>query len=220
MTRGRRRCVHAKRSGISRRRRAGTRHRRDLGFGEAELGISVTGAPPTHAGEMNAPGSPIDRAMYSSAVSRGRRSPAQLGAAAKEGNSSNPAVPSGPSWHDAHPSARNSWAPTAPAKTVVAPSATASSSPRSHVAIGETLLNRCFRVGEGGLEPPHPFEYWHLKPARLPFRHSPEWRGKANRQIDGQTTPKCARDRSRNSRRRVTRRPRPTGATARDIARA
>src|SRR3954470_1061141 len=30
-------------------------------------------------------------------------------------------------------------------------------------------------VGEGGLEPPHPFEYWHLKPARLPFRHSPEW---------------------------------------------
>ena len=31
-------------------------------------------------------------------------------------------------------------------------------------------------VGEGGLEPPHPFEYWHLKPARLPFRHSPEWR--------------------------------------------
>lgn len=32
-------------------------------------------------------------------------------------------------------------------------------------------------VGEGGLEPPHPFEYWHLKPARLPFRHSPEWIG-------------------------------------------
>ena len=28
-------------------------------------------------------------------------------------------------------------------------------------------------VGEGGLEPPHPFEYRHLKPARLPFRHSP-----------------------------------------------
>ncbi len=24
-------------------------------------------------------------------------------------------------------------------------------------------------VGEGGLEPPHPFEYWHLKPARLPI---------------------------------------------------
>ena len=30
-------------------------------------------------------------------------------------------------------------------------------------------------VGEGGLEPPRPFEHWHLKPARLPFRHSPEW---------------------------------------------
>ena len=29
-------------------------------------------------------------------------------------------------------------------------------------------------VGEGGLEPPHPFEYQHLKLARLPFRHSPE----------------------------------------------
>ena len=29
-------------------------------------------------------------------------------------------------------------------------------------------------VGEGGLEPPRPFEHWHLKPARLPFRHSPE----------------------------------------------
>jgi hypothetical protein len=31
-------------------------------------------------------------------------------------------------------------------------------------------------VGEAGLEPAHPFEYWHLKPARLPFRHSPEWK--------------------------------------------
>ena len=30
-------------------------------------------------------------------------------------------------------------------------------------------------VGEGGLEPPRPCEHWHLKPARLPFRHSPEW---------------------------------------------
>ncbi len=30
-------------------------------------------------------------------------------------------------------------------------------------------------MGEGGLEPPRPFEHWHLKPARLPFRHSPEW---------------------------------------------
>ena len=34
--------------------------------------------------------------------------------------------------------------------------------PRSHV------------VGEGGLEPPRPCGHWHLKPARLPFRHSPE----------------------------------------------
>lgn len=24
-------------------------------------------------------------------------------------------------------------------------------------------------VREGGLEPPHPCEYWHLKPARLPI---------------------------------------------------
>ncbi len=30
-------------------------------------------------------------------------------------------------------------------------------------------------MGEGGLEPPRPYEHWHLKPARLPFRHSPEW---------------------------------------------
>jgi site-specific DNA recombinase len=29
-------------------------------------------------------------------------------------------------------------------------------------------------VGEGGLEPPRPYGHWHLKPARLPFRHSPE----------------------------------------------
>ncbi len=29
-------------------------------------------------------------------------------------------------------------------------------------------------MGEGGLEPPRPCEHWHLKPARLPFRHSPE----------------------------------------------
>ncbi len=61
-------------------------------------------------------------------------------------------------------------------------------------------------VGEGGLEPPHPFEYWHLKPARLPFRHSPEWSGKANRPTDGPTTPKCARGRPRSSRRRSSRR--------------
>ena len=31
-------------------------------------------------------------------------------------------------------------------------------------------------MSEGGLEPPRPFEHWHLKPARLPFRHSPEGR--------------------------------------------
>lgn len=31
-------------------------------------------------------------------------------------------------------------------------------------------------VGEGGLEPPRPEGHWHLKPARLPFRHSPERR--------------------------------------------
>ncbi len=35
--------------------------------------------------------------------------------------------------------------------------------PRSHAS-----------VGEGGLEPPRPEGHWHLKPARLPFRHSPE----------------------------------------------
>ena len=32
-------------------------------------------------------------------------------------------------------------------------------------------------VGEGGLEPPRSYEHWHLKPARLPFRHSPEQQG-------------------------------------------
>jgi len=44
------------------------------------------------------------------------------------------------------------------------------------------LLNACSElqadhlslVREGGLEPPRPFEHWHLKPARLPFRHSRE----------------------------------------------
>jgi len=30
-------------------------------------------------------------------------------------------------------------------------------------------------VREGGLEPPRPYEHWHLKPARLPFRHSRKW---------------------------------------------
>ena len=29
-----------------------------------------------------------------------------------------------------------------------------------------------FLVREGGFEPPRPFGHWHLKPARLPFRHS------------------------------------------------
>jgi len=28
-------------------------------------------------------------------------------------------------------------------------------------------------VGEGGFEPPHPFGHWLLKPACLPFHHSP-----------------------------------------------
>ena len=31
-------------------------------------------------------------------------------------------------------------------------------------------------VREGGLEPPRGCPHWHLKPARLPFRHSREWR--------------------------------------------
>ncbi len=35
--------------------------------------------------------------------------------------------------------------------------------------LGRTPLT----VGEGGLEPPRPEGHWHLKPARLPFRHSP-----------------------------------------------
>ena len=29
--------------------------------------------------------------------------------------------------------------------------------------------SRCVR--KGGFEPPRPFGHWHLKPARLPFRH-------------------------------------------------
>src|ERR1700751_691619 len=32
-------------------------------------------------------------------------------------------------------------------------------------------------VGEGGLGPPRPEGHWHLKPARLPFRHSPQQPG-------------------------------------------
>ena len=43
--------------------------------------------------------------------------------------------------------------------------------------------------GRGGLEPPHPFEYWHLKPARLPFRHSPEWMAHASNSIDNLPNP-------------------------------
>jgi hypothetical protein len=31
------------------------------------------------------------------------------------------------------------------------------------------LDDRQLMVREGGLEPPHPCEYWHLKPARLPI---------------------------------------------------
>ena len=34
-------------------------------------------------------------------------------------------------------------------------------------SLGPSLL-----VREGGFEPPRPFGHWHLKPARLPFRHS------------------------------------------------
>jgi site-specific DNA recombinase len=42
------------------------------------------------------------------------------------------------------------------------------------VSIGGRGSRNNWLVGEGGLEPPHPFEYQHLKLARLPFRHSPE----------------------------------------------
>ena len=34
---------------------------------------------------------------------------------------------------------------------------------------------RFSNVREGGFEPPRPFGHWHLKPARLPFRHSRIW---------------------------------------------
>src|SRR5262245_5901864 len=70
-------------------------------------GIAVVGPPPSHAGERKAPGSRTDSAMYASAVSPARRSLAQAGASAREGNSSKLAWPSGPSWHVAHPLARN-----------------------------------------------------------------------------------------------------------------
>ncbi len=36
-----------------------------------------------------------------------------------------------------------------------------------------SAVRRTAVVGEGGLEPPRPEGHWHLKPARLPFRHSP-----------------------------------------------
>src|SRR5438105_13436154 len=37
-------------------------------------------------------------------------------------------------------------------------------------------------VGERGVEPPRACAHWHLKPARLPFRHSPRATGvKTNR---------------------------------------
>src|SRR5450830_1955307 len=41
--------------------------------------------------------------------------------------------------------------------------------PPTCVSAGQRLF--CF-VREGGFEPPRPFGHWHLKPARLPFRHS------------------------------------------------
>src|SRR5687768_11395175 len=52
--------------------------------------------------------------------------------------------------------------------------------PLGSAAIDRSLAKSTTRVracvGEGGLEPPRPYGHWHLKPARLPFRHSPEWR--------------------------------------------
>lgn len=47
-------------------------------------------------------------------------------------------------------------------------------------------------MGEGGLEPPRPEGHWHLKPARLPFRHSPQ----RPRQLITIRTPPPNRDRS------------------------
>ena len=40
-------------------------------------------------------------------------------------------------------------------------------------AAEHTQLSWGFEVGKGGLEPPRPYGHWHLKPARLPFRHLP-----------------------------------------------
>src|SRR5439155_23139835 len=41
------------------------------------------------------------------------------------------------------------------------------------LAVRKQPLTCTFTVGEGGLEPPRGCPHWHLKPARLPFRHSP-----------------------------------------------
>src|SRR5690606_11804090 len=35
--------------------------------------------------------------------------------------------------------------------------------------VGPRRIEASAFVREGGLEPPHPCEYWHLKPARLPI---------------------------------------------------
>ena len=35
-----------------------------------------------------------------------------------------------------------------------------------------SALTSANMVREGGFEPPRPCGHWHLKPARLPFRHS------------------------------------------------
>ncbi len=52
------------------------------------------------------------------------------------------------------------------------------SSPEFHEPVRR--VTRRPLVGEGGLEPPRGFPHWHLKPARLPFRHSPEWKPNAS----------------------------------------
>ncbi len=58
------------------------------------------------------------------------------------------------------------------------PSASRSSSTAARSWRATTRARSAVRlaVGEGGLEPPRGCPHWHLKPARLPFRHSPEWR--------------------------------------------
>ena len=47
-------------------------------------------------------------------------------------------------------------------------------SPIRRGRVSTLFVRRQRLVREGGLEPPRPFEHWHLKPARLPFRHSRE----------------------------------------------